>query len=413
MDVNMIDGERDARARAGGAQRSRPAILGLRDRASDESPFGRLVIAEERVDSALAGAAMNDSGSGPEQDGSTDVFRLPRSLRPVMFEDLEPGQWPVDRRRSARLPWSLYGAAAAAVCIALVVALVVVRAFPWPSRGAASVGDDARATLAPGSHASSDMARPAAAALPPVPPQLALLATRSGEPDEALPLGIRAIRASTETASTETVVVIGIPTGATLTPGRRFDADQWRLDAADLAAAMLRPPQGFLGRMDLIVELRLSDDVVADRQPLTLTWLAPEARVGTANPSGIDSRDASPSAAAAPRAATASVAKAANDDPVLHIEPTELIELLARGDSFVQSGKITEARLLFERATRAHSAQGALKLGATYDPIFLERLGVHGLAPDAATARVWYQRAQEFGSDEAPQRLEMLASRSR
>jgi TPR repeat protein len=38
---------------------------------------------------------------------------------------------------------------------------------------------------------------------------------------------------------------------------------------------------------------------------------------------------------------------------------------------------------------------------------------VYGFAPDVTLARAWYERAQEFGSAEAPRRLEMLASQTR
>jgi hypothetical protein len=41
----------------------------------------------------------------------------------------------------------------------------------------------------------------------------------------------------------------------------------------------------------------------------------------------------------------------------------------------------------------------------------LEKLGVQRLSADVAKARAWYEQAEEFGSAEAPRRLEMLASR--
>jgi TPR repeat protein len=50
-------------------------------------------------------------------------------------------------------------------------------------------------------------------------------------------------------------------------------------------------------------------------------------------------------------------------------------------------------------------------LGLTFDPAFLAEQGVLGLAPDAAQARFWYERAVEVGSGEASRRLERLASR--
>jgi hypothetical protein len=49
-------------------------------------------------------------------------------------------------------------------------------------------------------------------------------------------------------------------------------------------------------------------------------------------------------------------------------------------------------------------------LGATYDPIILDRLGVLGLTADAEIARFWYEKAKEFGSSRRQRRIEMLAS---
>jgi hypothetical protein len=50
-------------------------------------------------------------------------------------------------------------------------------------------------------------------------------------------------------------------------------------------------------------------------------------------------------------------------------------------------------------------------LAATFDPIMLERIGAYGVVPDVSSARSWYEKTKEFGSEEAPPRLEMLARR--
>jgi hypothetical protein len=54
-----------------------------------------------------------------------------------------------------------------------------------------------------------------------------------------------------------------------------------------------------------------------------------------------------------------------------------------------------------------------MTLAGTYDPVVLEKLGVHGFVPDAAMARVWYEKAKKFGSAAAPEpeRLELLANK--
>jgi TPR repeat protein len=52
-----------------------------------------------------------------------------------------------------------------------------------------------------------------------------------------------------------------------------------------------------------------------------------------------------------------------------------------------------------------------MALGATYDPLILVRLGAVGMIADVSKARLWYQKAKELGSQEAPRRLELLANR--
>ena len=63
-------------------------------------------------------------------------------------------------------------------------------------------------------------------------------------------------------------------------------------------------------------------------------------------------------------------------------------------------------------AAQAGDSGAALALASTYDPLVLQRLGERGLAPDIAMARFWYEKAKELGSKEAPERLEVLVSRS-
>jgi TPR repeat protein len=41
----------------------------------------------------------------------------------------------------------------------------------------------------------------------------------------------------------------------------------------------------------------------------------------------------------------------------------------------------------------------------------LVKLGARGIGADIDKARSWYQKAQEFGSPEAPHRIDMLANR--
>jgi TPR repeat protein len=86
----------------------------------------------------------------------------------------------------------------------------------------------------------------------------------------------------------------------------------------------------------------------------------------------------------------------------------EVVELFQRARKLAETGDIAAARLVLQRAVEAHSAQAALALGGMYDPTVLQQLHIHGVMPDIAEARRWYEKATEYGSAEAPRRLQAL-----
>ena len=90
------------------------------------------------------------------------------------------------------------------------------------------------------------------------------------------------------------------------------------------------------------------------------------------------------------------------------LDAQEIVLLLKRGKDLIAAGDIAAARIVLRKAAEANDAEAALALAATYDPIVLRELKVYGFMPDAAMARVWYEKATELGSLAAPRRLEML-----
>jgi len=134
--------------------------------------------------------------------------------------------------------------------------------------------------------------------------------------------------------------------------------------------------------MDLVLELRLADDSIADRKGLHLEWIGALPFQG-------------------PRWV------------LRQLDREEISALLKRGENFIADGDLASARLVLQRAAEGGDPRAALTLAGTYDPIVLEKLGIQGFASDIAAARTWYERAKEFGSAEAMRRLEMLASRAR
>jgi hypothetical protein len=181
------------------------------------------------------------------------------------------------------------------------------------------------------------------------------------------------------------VFVSGLAAGTTLSTGRAWGETGWIIEAADVEKAVLRPPRGFAGVMQYTLTLRLADGRSADRQTLRLQW--DQATNGRA-----PNRES-----AEPR----------------QLDADEIATLLKRGEELFKTGDLAGARLLLQRAAEAHDPVATLALATTYDPNVLEELGVRGVAGDRATARAWYEKAREYGSREAPRRLELLASQGR
>ena len=90
------------------------------------------------------------------------------------------------------------------------------------------------------------------------------------------------------------------------------------------------------------------------------------------------------------------------------IDPDELAALMKRAGSLIAAGDIAPARLLLERAAEAQDAHAAFLLAQTYDPAVLGTQDMRSITPDPAKARSWYEKAVQFGSEEAQQRLAQM-----
>jgi hypothetical protein len=236
--------------------------------------------------------------------------------------------------------------------------------------------------------------------------RLVVLRAPPGSADEVIPLGLSLAGASRGAA----LVLTGLPVGWTISTGLSLGADNWVLSASELNDAAIRPPRGFVGAIDLAVELRLADDTVADRLSLRLTRVE-ASKTATAA--------AQTSAVAAP-VRTGNIGQLretpnsqATSAPLRRLDHDEIADLRKRGEEFMAAGNLGSARLFLQRAAEAGDPQAAFALATTYDPILLETRKVIGIVSDIAMARVWYEKAKEFGSTDASLRLELFASRDR
>jgi TPR repeat protein len=82
--------------------------------------------------------------------------------------------------------------------------------------------------------------------------------------------------------------------------------------------------------------------------------------------------------------------------------------LLARGDAFLSTGDITSARLFYQRAADAGAGLAAVRLGETFDPVFLDRALFRGARGDPGQAASWYRRARDLGVGDAEVLLKAL-----
>jgi hypothetical protein len=286
---------------------------------------------------------------------------LPPSLVPPILE--EPG------RRGRFVSGALVGAGIA-VAAAVIALIIVVEMLPAGNTRAAR-----EPAVEPNSFSSrySDPPSRGTSRLDAGPPQLVVAAATVGQSGDAFPLGLTLSGAG----SRAVVIITGLADGATLSSGQSAGPGSWRLTASDLDGTVIQPPQGFSGTMEVLAELRLADGSVAERRPLRFERAAPAAR------------------------------------PARRIDPGELAALNKRGEDYIAARDLASARLVLQRAAESGDARAALTLAGTYDPNVIERLGIKGVAADIRLALVWYGKARDFGSPEAPRRLELLASRDR
>ena len=92
-----------------------------------------------------------------------------------------------------------------------------------------------------------------------------------------------------------------------------------------------------------------------------------------------------------------------------HLDADELASMLRRADDLITSGDVSSARLLLRRVAEAGDARAAFMLAGMFDPNVLKALGLQDGAPDVALARLWYERAAQLGSTDAPRQLQQLA----
>lgn len=120
---------------------------------------------------------------------------------------------------------------------------------------------------------------------PGVPTPVVVVADSIGAADSALPLLMKVTSYVPDTK----IVLKGLAVGTTLTVGASVGDREWWINIKDLPGAYVIPPQGFVGPMTLVAELRDIDGHPLLRAPGQLTWTAvaaPSAMAGKESAEG-------------------------------------------------------------------------------------------------------------------------------
>jgi hypothetical protein len=313
---------------------------------------------------------------------------------------------------------------------------------------------------------ASSWARPA----PATPPMRAELATprlivhRRVVLGEPAALGL-AVQGGAESA----VIIRGLLPGMELSNGDAVAADASQVAATALGKTWIAPPESFIGSADLVAELRLPDNKIADRLAIRLEWGSPISPEPTQGPSDREEPPISPASAppqldrqqivagppispeptqgpsdreeppispasAPPQLDRQQIVAGPPISPELTQGPSdreepgppistvpaprqlneeEIAVLLKRGKDLIATGDLAAARLVLQRAADANDVEAILALAATYDPYVLRELKVYSFAADAGMARTWYEKARQLGSSAALRRLDILTRGAR
>ena len=174
---------------------------------------------------------------------------------------------------------------------------------------------------------------------------------------------------------------------------------------APSAAASSSPLPAAAPSKDPVVRVALPENRMPSAQPMTMASVTPSREeMKSAYQSALQSQP--PIAEPVPE-------PAAPVSATHHLDPNEIIASLKRAGTLIASGDIAAARLVLRPAAEDGDAQASVMLAESYDPQILNKLVVHGIVPDVAMARRWYEAAKKLGSTEATQRLELLASQNR
>lgn len=224
------------------------------------------------------------------------------------------------------------------------------------------------------------------------------------------PIPIRLSLPATAGGPETSILIQGVPEGASLSAGSNVRKGTWVLEPGAIDGLTLSlSDDTFVGRFTLDVTLVTSNGGLPEARSLEVVvgpvdTPAPTPQSAAAPPA---SEPAAPATTAGKPAGTAPSATAPR------ISPEEETRLVERGTALMSDGDIAGARLIFEHAAERGSVRAMAAMAQTYDPEHLSKLQVQGIRPDPDKALSWYERASRGGDQRSRVRAEALLPQAR
>jgi len=201
----------------------------------------------------------------------------------------------------------------------------------------------------------------------------------------ATPIPIRVQAPNTEDGVYNFLVFQNLPNDFQMSAGFPVE-DRWVVPLDQASGLAVTAPEGYAGSFDLKIKLRIGGTEQSQTRVVPVNIA--EAAVG------------SRSAEAAGVTGTASA-----------LDPETEAAMLQRAETMLQTRDVAGARNIYRFLVRNGSGKGAYGLAQTYDPVYVEEIGVAGMAAaDVEEARKWYEQAALLGHEEAQERLKALAA---
>ncbi len=159
--------------------------------------------------------------------------------------------------------------------------------------------------------------------------------------------------------------------------------DRWVVPLDEADALTLTAPEGYTGSFNIQIKLRIGGTEKSQTRTVAVNISQPGASDRTAQATG-SSNALSPETEAA---------------------------MIQRAEAMLQTRDVSGARNIYRFLVRKGSGKAAFGLARTYDPAYVEEIGVAGMdAADLEEAKRWYERAALLGHREAQERLNVLAA---